>query len=57
MSFPPRSAQRRAEAWLWTGPVGHLLGGTLDFLQALMRYRWARLGPHRFRPVWRRERG
>jgi hypothetical protein len=23
---------------LWTGPVGHLIGGTLDFAQALARY-------------------
>jgi hypothetical protein len=31
---------RRAEEWLWTGPVGHFLGGALDFTQALAR--WAR---------------
>jgi hypothetical protein len=31
-----------AETWLWTGPVGHLLGGTLDFAQALARYALAR---------------
>jgi hypothetical protein len=37
--------------------VGHLLGGTLDFLQALARYWWARLGPRRFRPAWWREQG
>jgi hypothetical protein len=30
--------RRRAETWLWTGPAGHLLGGTLDFLAALARY-------------------
>ncbi len=34
----PRSLARRAETWLWTGPAGHLLGGTLDFLVALARY-------------------
>ncbi|HEX5852867.1 MAG TPA: hypothetical protein VFY36_07235 [Solirubrobacteraceae bacterium] len=33
---------RRVETWLWTGPVGHLLGGALDFLQALARYAYAR---------------
>jgi hypothetical protein len=26
------------ESWLWTGPVGHLLGGSLDFATALARY-------------------
>jgi hypothetical protein len=30
------------ETWLWTGPVGHLLGGALDFTQALARYLLAR---------------
>jgi len=54
MSSPPRSTTRRAETWLWTGPVGHLLGGTLDFVQALGRYAWARYGPRRTRPArWR----
>jgi hypothetical protein len=33
-----RSPARRAETWLWTGPAGHLLGGTLDFAQALGHY-------------------
>ncbi|HYM55108.1 MAG TPA: hypothetical protein VES97_07075 [Solirubrobacteraceae bacterium] len=36
------SRTRRAEAWLWTGPAGHLLGGALDFLVALGRYLLAR---------------
>jgi hypothetical protein len=27
------------EAWLWTGPLGHLVGGALDLLQALVSYR------------------
>jgi hypothetical protein len=30
------------ETWLWTGPLGHLLGGALDFGQALARYLLAR---------------
>jgi hypothetical protein len=30
---------RRLETWLWTGPLGHLLGGALDLLQALIAYR------------------
>jgi hypothetical protein len=29
---------QRVEAWLWTGPVGHLIGGALDFAEALLRY-------------------
>ncbi|HTA34438.1 MAG TPA: hypothetical protein VK721_13550 [Solirubrobacteraceae bacterium] len=33
---------RRAETWAWTGPVGHLAGGALDFLAALARYLLAR---------------
>jgi hypothetical protein len=28
----------RAEAWLWTGPVGHLLGGGLDLAGAIFGY-------------------
>jgi hypothetical protein len=27
---------------LWTGPIGHLVGGTLDFAEALARYVRAR---------------
>jgi hypothetical protein len=26
------------EAWLWTGPLAHLLGGSLDLAGALLRY-------------------
>jgi hypothetical protein len=29
---------RALEIWLWSGPVGHLVGGALDFAQALARY-------------------
>jgi uncharacterized membrane-anchored protein len=29
---------RRFETWLWTGPVGHLLGGGLDVAQGLLVY-------------------
>jgi len=29
---------RRAQAWLWTGPVGHFVGGALDLLAALAGY-------------------
>jgi hypothetical protein len=29
---------RALEIWLWSGPVGHLVGGSLDFAQALARY-------------------
>jgi hypothetical protein len=31
-------AHRRLETWLWTGPVGHLLGGGLDVAQAVLAY-------------------
>jgi hypothetical protein len=30
---------RRLEAWLWTGPLGHLVGGALDVAQALGAYK------------------
>jgi hypothetical protein len=33
---------RRLEAWLITGPVGHFVGGALDFAGALARYALAR---------------
>jgi hypothetical protein len=29
---------RRVETWLWTGPLGHLVGGTLDVAQALIGF-------------------
>jgi hypothetical protein len=28
----------RLEGRLWTGPAGHLIGGTLDLLEALARH-------------------
>jgi hypothetical protein len=31
-------AHGRLERWLWTGPVGHLIGGGLDVLQGLFVY-------------------
>jgi hypothetical protein len=36
------SPLERAETWLWTGPMGHLVGGTLDFVEALCRHLLAR---------------
>jgi hypothetical protein len=42
---PPRryrASLRRAEARLWSGRAAHLMGGTLDFVQALARYVIAR---------------
>jgi hypothetical protein len=42
------AALRRVEARLWSGRAAHLVGGTLDFLQALARYLLARRrGPAR----------
>ncbi|HEY2282249.1 MAG TPA: hypothetical protein VGH60_01715 [Solirubrobacteraceae bacterium] len=38
---PP--AHRRLETWLWTGPLGHLLGGGLDLFRALASYALTRL--------------
>ncbi|HEY1457582.1 MAG TPA: hypothetical protein VGF15_03590 [Solirubrobacteraceae bacterium] len=38
MSIAPGTRGRRLESWLWTGPLGHLLGGLLDFAGALWRY-------------------
>jgi hypothetical protein len=40
----PAGAARRIEARLRTGGAAHLLGGTLDLVQALVRYRLARRG-------------
>jgi hypothetical protein len=42
---------RRLETWLWTGPVGHFVGGALDLLQALASYQRNRRagGGQRFR--------
>jgi hypothetical protein len=42
MKMASPHAGRRLETWLWTGPVGHLIGGGLDFGQALARYLLAR---------------
>jgi hypothetical protein len=39
------SARRRLETWFWTGPLGHLLGGGLDFARALSRHLLATYGP------------
>lgn len=33
--MPPH---RRFAAWLLTGPIGHFVGGALDFASALTRY-------------------
>jgi hypothetical protein len=39
------STLRRLEAWFWTGPLGHLLGGLIDFSVLLGRALWARRAP------------
>jgi hypothetical protein len=50
VSVPPiASRRRRAETWLWTGALGHLVGGALDFAQALSRYALARARGRTFR--------
>ena len=32
----------RLLTWLYTGPVGHLYGGTADWSELMARYLWAR---------------
>jgi hypothetical protein len=43
VSFTPRVSANRLERWLWTGPVGHLIGGGLDLIEAYTRYAISRL--------------
>ncbi len=38
---------RRLESWLWTGPLGHLLGGVIDFSLLLARALVRRWDPRR----------
>jgi hypothetical protein len=38
--MPPR---RRLQAWVLTGPLGHLYGGVADICGALAGYWWARV--------------
>jgi hypothetical protein len=33
---------QRIGAWIYTGPVGHLYGGVVDWGELLARYLWAR---------------
>jgi hypothetical protein len=49
MTQRTRYRARKLEARLWTGPVGHLLGGALDVLEALSRYALARAREKRVR--------
>jgi hypothetical protein len=48
-----RTHARRFETWVWTGPLGHLVGGALDLGEALARYglarAWSALAPARGR--------
>jgi len=46
--------RERFATWLVTGPVGHLVGGVMDWGELLGRYWWARA---RGRPIhaWDRE--
>jgi hypothetical protein len=37
-----RRPAERAQAWLWTGPLGHLYGGLTDFVVLLARIAGAR---------------
>jgi hypothetical protein len=42
-SWQRQPALKRLETWLWTGPVGHLLGGAADVAQALGSHALARV--------------
>jgi hypothetical protein len=33
---------RRLAAWLYTGPLGHLVAGVADWAELLARYWWSR---------------
>jgi len=47
----PGGAWRRTETWLWTGPVGHLVAGLLDWVQAVAVW-----SAHAARRRWRHAR-
>ena len=38
IAWREQPARKRAETWLWTGPVGHLLGGAADLAGALCKH-------------------
>jgi hypothetical protein len=42
MPARPLPLRDRFQAWLVTGPVGHLYAGVADWLSLLARYAWAR---------------
>ena len=46
-----RSASERLEAWVLTGPPGHLYGGVADWAELFSKYLWAT----RVRPWLRRK--
>jgi hypothetical protein len=31
------------KAWLYTGPLGHLVAGVMDWVELLVRYWWSRV--------------
>jgi len=33
---------QRLATWFFTGPLGHLVGGVMDWAELLARYWWAR---------------
>jgi hypothetical protein len=45
VTSPPisRPLAERVQAWLWTGPLGHLYGGLVDFVTLLSRILWGRV--------------
>jgi len=45
----------RLETWLVTGPVGHFVGGVLDWSELLLRYWWSRVRGRPPMHAWDRE--
>ncbi|HEU4977235.1 MAG TPA: hypothetical protein VFT50_19260 [Baekduia sp.] len=42
MPAPRLRPSTRLAAWVWTGPIGHLYGGLLDWVELLVRLTLAR---------------
>jgi hypothetical protein len=41
--------RRALLAWLYTGPIGHLVAGACDWLELLARWAWSRARKRRAR--------
>jgi len=47
MLAKPRAVGSRLASWWYTGPLGHLVAGVLDWTGWLSRYWWSRLRDRR----------